>query len=332
MIENRYSITADCTHEVELLLTRFERDRDRGPVDLADYAPPGHDPAYSAVVTELSRIDMEHGFNEGKPPDASRYVESFPDVFRDSHLRTQLVFEEYRLRRRGGEDVTGVEVAGKHDVDGSCWPKLKLGSDDRSDRQSASRSFSKRDLAVAPVHYPKVGETFAGYPLISRIGEGAFSRVFLARQPDLASRLVVLKVTALSTEESDRLATLQHSAIIPVYSVHREGELSCICMPFLGATTLADLSTRSERWASLDGPAKELISTILDRRSSTIGMAAEEIAATVPQGTRRPANGPVSEAEISQERQRPSLLPATSAAADSLNTHDWVTSMPSWNW
>lgn len=82
----------------------------------------------------------------------------------------------------------------------------------------------------------------------------------------------MLKVTPLSTDESDRLARLQHTNIIPIYSVHREGDLSCICMPFLGATTLADLSPLGERWASLDGPAEELVSTILDRRRSTIGM------------------------------------------------------------
>ena len=121
--------------------------------------------------------------------------------------------------------------------------------------------------------------------LITRIGEGAFSRVFLARQPDLASRLVVLKVTPLSTEESDRLAALQHTSIIPIYSVHREADLSCICMPFLGATTLADLSAFGKRWASMSGPAQELVSTIVDRRQSTIRALADNIVKDASSGT-----------------------------------------------
>ncbi len=42
-----------------------------------------------------------------------------------------------------------------------------------------------------------------------------------------------------------------------------------------GATTLADLAACGKRWASLSGPAEELVSTILDRRKSTIGTIRE---------------------------------------------------------
>ncbi len=276
MSEHRYTITSDASHEIELLLTRFERDRENGPVDLADYAPPADDPAHNSVLTELARIDLEYGFDDGSPLNAMRYIERFPLVFADPHLRTQIAFEEYRLRRRAGEDVASEAVGKKYDVDGSRWPKMKLGAGRAGANRSVSRRFTERDLLTPSVHYPSVGDTFAGYPLITRIGEGAFSRVFLARQPDLASRLIVLKVTPLSMNESDQLARLQHSAIIPVYSVHRQGDLCCICMPFLGATTLADLSTCSRRWASLDGPAEELISTILDRRKSTVRTMLDE--------------------------------------------------------
>ena len=48
------------------MLARFERDRSEGPVDLREYLPPVNDPAYSAVVTELCRIDLEHDFNAGQ--------------------------------------------------------------------------------------------------------------------------------------------------------------------------------------------------------------------------------------------------------------------------
>lgn len=270
MIHHRYTIITDGTDEIEILLTRFERDRESGPVDLEHYAPPPDDPAYDAVVTELSRVDLEYRFDEQSTLDSNRYIDSFPAVFQVEHNRTQLAFEEYRLRRRRGEDVTGAEIGLKYNVAGERWPQMRLGGDEAVVNQSASRRFSKSDLARLPVQYPVAGQTFAGFQLVTRIGEGAFSRVFLARQPDLASRLVVLKVTPLSTDESDRLASMQHSAIIPIYSVHLESELTGICMPFLGATTLADLSVRGERWASLDGPAEELVSTILHRRRSTI--------------------------------------------------------------
>ncbi len=73
------------------------------------------------------------------------------------------------------------------------------------------------------------------------LGEGAFAKVYLARQHGMAGRLVALKLTFRQTHESHWLATLQHSAIVPIYSTHRVGEVNGICMPFLGNTTLADL-------------------------------------------------------------------------------------------
>ncbi|MCA9135148.1 MAG: protein kinase [Planctomycetales bacterium] len=270
MIDIHYTITADVGDAIESLITDFERDRERGDVDLANYTPPRDDKAYAAVVTELSRIDLEYRFNEQRDLSVHDYLSRFPDVFDAKHFRTQLAFEEFRLRRRRGEDVQSTEIASKYDVQGDRWPQIKLGDDDDSQPASVSRRFSKAELSKPQVHYPAVGETFAGYPLLSRIGEGAFSRVFLARQGDLAGRVVVLKLTSLATDESDCLASLQHTSIIPVYSVHRDQELTGICMPFLGATTLADLVANSRRWASLDGPAAELVSTLRERHYSTI--------------------------------------------------------------
>ena len=132
MIDHRYTLTAEVRDEIEALLTRFEQDRERCSVDLNQYTPDRDDPAYGAVVTELSRIDLEYRFGEGGSLDAGEYVERFADVFADRHLRTQLAFEEYRLRRRRGEDVTGTDVASKYDVPGDRWPQLKLGDDEPS--------------------------------------------------------------------------------------------------------------------------------------------------------------------------------------------------------
>jgi serine/threonine protein kinase/Flp pilus assembly protein TadD len=88
---------------------------------------------------------------------------------------------------------------------------------------------------------PRIGDTLFGFKLVGELGRGAFARVFLAHQEALASRPVALKVTLRPTREAERLARLQHTNIVPVYSVHDEGSVQVICMPFLGRTTLADL-------------------------------------------------------------------------------------------
>ena len=52
---------------------------------------------------------------------------------------------------------------------------------------------------------------------------------------------VVLKVAATVFGEAQALAQLQHTNIVPIYSVHRAGVLQAVCMPYLGSATLADV-------------------------------------------------------------------------------------------
>ncbi len=114
-----------------------------------------------------------------------------------------------------------------------------------------------------PPRFPALGTRFLGFELIEQLGQGAFGRVYLARQGELANRLVALKVSAdLFDEEPQTLAQLQHSNIVPVYSIHRARPLQAVCMPYLGSTTLADVLKNLRDQKSLPGSGKGLISTI----------------------------------------------------------------------
>jgi serine/threonine protein kinase/tetratricopeptide (TPR) repeat protein len=96
-------------------------------------------------------------------------------------------------------------------------------------------------LAVALTALPEVGSRYSGFELIQELGRGAFARVFLARQADLAGRQVVLKLSTYGYSESQTLAQLQHTNIVPVYSVHRLGPFRGVCMPYFGSTTLDEV-------------------------------------------------------------------------------------------
>jgi serine/threonine protein kinase/Flp pilus assembly protein TadD len=87
---------------------------------------------------------------------------------------------------------------------------------------------------------PRAGDTFLGFTLTEELGRGAFARVFLAEQESLSNRLVALKITRRPTREAQRLARLQHTNVVPVYSVHEAQSVQVICMPFLGRRTIAD--------------------------------------------------------------------------------------------
>jgi eukaryotic-like serine/threonine-protein kinase len=93
---------------------------------------------------------------------------------------------------------------------------------------------------------PDVGDQVFGFLLCQPLGSGAFARVFLGEQTDLARRLVVLKISAAQGHEPQTLAQLQHTNIVPIYSVHDDASagLRALCMPYFGGASLSDVLKR----------------------------------------------------------------------------------------
>jgi len=91
-----------------------------------------------------------------------------------------------------------------------------------SDQEQASRS----------INYPEVGESWNGFELLGVLGQGAISRVFLARQTAMSNRVVALKLTPRETSESQLLARIQHSGVVPIFSVHHQDGLYGVCWTF----------------------------------------------------------------------------------------------------
>ncbi len=88
---------------------------------------------------------------------------------------------------------------------------------------------------------PEVGEDLGPFRLLLELGRGASGKTYLAAEPALAGRLVVLKVISDDQEEHLSLARLQHTHIIPLFSEHTfpDRGLRALCMPYLGGTSLA---------------------------------------------------------------------------------------------
>jgi serine/threonine protein kinase/tetratricopeptide (TPR) repeat protein len=105
-------------------------------------------------------------------------------------------------------------------------------------RPQAGDSGTRRTLRL-----PGVGQELFGFRLQRELGRGAFARVFLATQADLASRPVVLKVSGIKGHEPQTLAQLQHTHIVPIHSVHedRAAGLRAVCMPYFGGASLSSV-------------------------------------------------------------------------------------------
>jgi serine/threonine protein kinase/Flp pilus assembly protein TadD len=123
-------------------------------------------------------------------------------------------------------------------------------------------------IAQAQTLLPNVGDTFLHFRLIDLLGEGAVGKVYLAEQAELADRYVALKISTDLLGEPAKLARLQHSAIMPVYSVHEADGLQAVCMPFFGRTTLADWCQSLGTMPTVPSSGQYLVSTLKSKRRS----------------------------------------------------------------
>jgi len=131
-------------------------------------------------------------------------------------------------------------------------------------------SIAPQDIPAMPRdNMPEVGHKFLGFQLIAELGRGAFGRVYLARQGELSDRPVVLKISADVIHESRTLAQLQHTNIVPIYSIHHAPTFHAVCMPFLGATTLADVLRDVQKAGHLPASGKALVDTVNACKSKT---------------------------------------------------------------
>lgn len=231
---------------VNRIVDEFEDAREHDDqVDVASFLPRKDDADYAAIGLELLRVDLHLGWRNSKPRPLSHYQKWFPEILKDRATLAELAFEEYRMRRISGQRVSPTEYSSRLAIDTSRWPRVedstvKMRSPvastkiDMGHGRSGKSKTSLRPDALQP------GDRFLDFELVCELGVGAFAKVFLAKQSELADRLVVLKITANKGAEADRLARLQHTNIVPVHSVHTDGELNALCMPNFGPCTLAD--------------------------------------------------------------------------------------------
>ncbi len=180
-----------------------------------------NDRAWKAVAYE----DFRARRSSGLPLCRSRW-EVYPQLHQESWIR-----QLDHLGSEGG--VAGQVAALKTEEEPKAMPLAPP--------KAAPSSIQKKAASENDPESPEVGQTFGEFYLHGLLGTGAFSKVFLASQPSLASRYVALKVVTRLLDEPKHLARLQHTGIVPLYSLHRIGGYSALCMPYYGAATLADM-------------------------------------------------------------------------------------------
>ncbi len=74
-----------------------------GQAEIAEFLPARDHSLYATVLCELIRIDLEFGWERGRPKTLSEYLRAFPELEHDREGLRAIVFEENRLHRQAEE-------------------------------------------------------------------------------------------------------------------------------------------------------------------------------------------------------------------------------------
>jgi hypothetical protein len=195
-------------------------------------------------------------------PSASRPGDDSPA----RHVASQL-FEDY-LRR--GPQLRSDSLTDDRPAD----PRSSQSLAGLVHRHEATSSCGGPDSGPPRPRLPNLGDQLFGFCLRHELGRGSFARVFVAEEVELAGRPVVLKVSAIEGTEPQMLAQLQHTHIVPVYSVHESARvgLRALCMPYFGGSSLSQVLRKL--WEHSPRPA----------RGEELVRALEAVAAPAPVG------------------------------------------------
>jgi predicted Ser/Thr protein kinase len=155
-----------------------------------------------------------------------------------------------RCPRCGDKFPDGLEAK---DFEGICPNCLAFLAVDKDSDDVIPSQTSEDPLKLAAKDPPplKRGATFHGMELLELLGQGGMGVVYKARQIEL-DRLVALKILSprLAADpefprrfnrEAQALATLDHSNIVRIHDVGREGDLYFIVMEYVDGMNLRDL-------------------------------------------------------------------------------------------
>ncbi len=174
--------------------------------------------------------EMQRRWKQGERPLAEEFLSRHDQLKQSPEAAIDLIYEEFCQRQAASERAVEADILRR-------FPQW------REQLRIMMDCHRVLEPSGAAPDFPSAGETVAGFRLVEKLGRGSRGRVVLATQTDLAARHVVLKITPLDGVEHLSLARLQHTNIVPVYSVVDDPDRSIriLCMPYFGRATLASL-------------------------------------------------------------------------------------------
>lgn len=178
------------------------------PPSPSDYLTEAVPAVRRLLLVELIKVDIRRRWRLTElRQTVEHYLDNYPELRSDGHLPYDLLVEEYQARRQAGEAVAVEEYARRFPDHAASLRRLLCDAD---------RAPSTSMAFVPPADEWEAGQRLDDFDLLLRVGQGAFGRVFLARQRSM-QRLVALKVSADRGNEPQTMAQLDHPHIVRVF-------------------------------------------------------------------------------------------------------------------
>jgi tetratricopeptide (TPR) repeat protein len=190
----------------------------------------------SAAAERVSAAQIEELWHQGELGAALRVWSEHPEWQLRKPVALDLAYEEYCQRLEAGDAPDPNAFCARFPAFQTSLRRLL-----EAHHFVAENSHLLADFQ--PVPWPEAGESFLGFALARKLGQGAFARVFLATEPALGQRQVAVKISLHGAAEAETLGRFNHPNIVPVHSVQTDASsgLTVVCMPYLGSATLCDV-------------------------------------------------------------------------------------------